>query len=110
MTGDLAEQVQDYLRLRRALGFKLRFPGVVLPQFVAYLHAAGADTITVDLAIAWAGLPQGVLPISLSHRLGAVREFAKYLQTIDPRPQVPPPTRACSPTPTSPPCCRLPGS
>lgn len=91
MTGDLAEQVQDYLRLRRALGFKLRFAGLVLPQFVDYVHAAGADTITVDLAVAWASLPQGVLPISLCHRLGAVRGCAKYLQTIDPRTQVPPP-------------------
>jgi hypothetical protein len=61
------------LNLRRALGFKLAFPGHVLPQFVTYLEAAGASTVTVELAIAWAGLPAGVQPISLAHRLGAVR-------------------------------------
>jgi integrase/recombinase XerD len=87
---DLAGHVQDYLRLRRALGFKLRFEGEALPQLVAYLTAAGAGTVTADLAIAWAGLPQGVKPISLAHRLGAARGFAKYLQTIDPTAQVPP--------------------
>ena len=87
---DLAGHVQDYLRLRRALGFKLTFEGHVLPQLVAYLTAAGASTVTTDLAIAWAGLPQGVKPISLAHRLGAARGFAKYLQTIDPTAQVPP--------------------
>src|SRR5680860_163369 len=87
---DLAGHVQDYLRLRRALGFKLRFEGQVLPQLVAYLTDAGSSTLTADLAIAWAGLPQGVKPISLAHRLGAVRGFAKYLQTIDPPTHLPP--------------------
>ena len=40
----LAGHVEDYLRLRRALGFKLERPGQVLPQFVAYLDAGGAQT------------------------------------------------------------------
>lgn len=86
----LADHVADYLKLRRALGFKLEFPGQVLPQLVAYLDDAGASTLTAELAIAWAGLPQGVLPISLAHRLGAARGFARYLQTIDPATEVPP--------------------
>jgi len=87
---DLTGHIQDYLRLRRALGFKLEFPGQVLPQFAAYLEAAGAPTITTELAISWAGLPSGVLPVSLAHRLGAVRGFARYLKTIDPATEVPP--------------------
>lgn len=49
---DLNSHLEDYLRLRRGLGFKLKFPGQVLPQFVAYLHAAGASTITAQSAIA----------------------------------------------------------
>lgn len=100
---DLAEHVQDYLRLRRALGFKLRFEGEALPQLVAYLTDAGVCTVTADLAIAWAGLPHGSKPISLAHRLGAARGFAKYLQTIDPTAQVPPsgiwPTHGPRPAP-----------
>lgn len=100
---DFASHARDYLRTRRALGFKLAFPGQVLPQFAAYLGAAGAPTLTVALAIAWAGLPQGVQPISLAHRLGAVRGFARYLQTIDPATEVPPcgiwPSTAPRPTP-----------
>lgn len=87
---DLLRHLDDYLRLRRALGFKLAFPGQVLPYLVAYVEAAGASTLTADLAIAWAALPQGVRPISLAHRLGAARGFAKYLRTIDPRTEVPP--------------------
>ncbi|MEA2589334.1 MAG: hypothetical protein QOH66_2261 [Actinomycetota bacterium] len=100
---DLARHLEDYLRTRRALGFKLVFPGQVLPQFVAYLEAAGASTISTDLAIAWAGLPGGVQPISLAHRLGAVRGFTRYLATIDPTTEVPPcgiwPSTARRPTP-----------
>lgn len=86
----LSGHVADYLRLRRALGFKLERPGALLPRFAAYLDAAGAQTITVDLAIGWARLPQGVQPIDWAHRLGAVRGFARYLHTIDPATEIPP--------------------
>lgn len=87
---DLQDHVAEYLRARRALGFKLAYPGLVLPQFASYLEAAGARTITVDLAVEFAGLPKGVTPIHLSHRLGAVRGFARYLKTIEPATEVPP--------------------
>jgi len=87
---DLDRHLQDYLRIRRALGFKLSAPGQLLQQFIGFLDTAGAGIITVELAIAWARLPQGVQPIALSHRLGAVRGFARYLQTIDPSTQIPP--------------------
>lgn len=87
---DLAHHVEDYLRLRRSLGFKLVREGQVLPQFVAWLQAAGATTLTADAAIAWAQLPQGVNPINWVHRLGSVRGFACYLRTIDPATEVPP--------------------
>jgi integrase/recombinase XerD len=82
--------LDEYLRLRRALGFKLKFAGQVLPGLVAYLDAAGAPVLTTELAIAWAGMPSGVKPISLAHRLGAARGFARYLRTIDPATEIPP--------------------
>lgn len=87
---ELRRHLEDYLRLRRALGFKLAFPGQVLPSLIGYLEAAGASTVTAELAIAWAGLPRGVLPITWAHRLGAARGFARYLKTIDPAAEVPP--------------------
>ena len=100
---DFHAHVRDYLRIRRALGFKLTFHGQVLPQFASYLQAAGASTLTVQLAVAWAGRPEGVKPISLAHRLGVVRGFARYLKTIDPATELPPsgiwPTSNPRPTP-----------
>jgi integrase/recombinase XerD len=87
---ELRRYLADYLRLRRALGFKLEFPGYVLPSLIGYLEEAGAATITAELAVSWAGLPRGVLPITWAHRLGAARGFARYLKTIDPATEIPP--------------------
>jgi integrase/recombinase XerD len=87
---ELAGHLADYLALRRALGFKLKREGDELPKLVAYLEAAGSATLTAELAIAWAGLPQQVQPIRWAHRLGSARGFARYLATIDPATEVPP--------------------
>ena len=87
---ELARHMADYLTLRRALGFTLEQEGRELPQLVAYLEAAGSATLTAELAIAWARLPQRVQPIRWAHRLGSARGFARYLATIDPATEVPP--------------------
>ena len=89
MTG-LAEHAEDYLRLRRALGYKLERAGCALPQLVGYLQAAGARTVTAELAIAWARLPEQAQPAHWAARLAIARGFAAYLQTIDPSTEVPP--------------------
>jgi integrase/recombinase XerD len=87
----LAAHLADYLTLRRSLGFKLGWQGADLAGLVAHLDAAGASTITTELAIAWAQLPQGVARLRWAHRLGAARGFARYLAAIDPATEVPPP-------------------
>ncbi|MCA1697532.1 MAG: tyrosine-type recombinase/integrase [Actinobacteria bacterium] len=86
----LGEHVNAYLRLRRALGFKLERHGQILPQLVAYLEAAGASTVSSDLAISWARLPAGAHPRHWAARLAIARGFAAYQQTIDPATEVPP--------------------
>jgi len=90
MTTVLHERAQEYLRLRRALGFRLRHEGYILPQFADYLEQHGAATITAGHAIAWAQLPQGVHPVTWTHRLSAVRGFATWLRTVDPATEIPP--------------------
>lgn len=87
----LAGQLDDYLRLRRGLGFQLGQHGSVLPGFVAYAAASGAETVTVELAVTWARLPVGIKPITADFRLSEVRGFARYLHAIDPAHEVPPP-------------------
>lgn len=86
----LADHVEDYLRLRRALGYKLERAGHVLPELVAFLEAAGSPTLTIDLAISFARLPANARPTHWAARLTVVRGFARYLQTVDPATEVPP--------------------
>lgn len=86
-----AEHVDDYLRLRRALGFKLTEHARLLPKFAVHLDAIGAAHITVDLALGWAVEP--IVPagsVVPAMRLLVVRGFARYMTGIDPRTQVPP--------------------
>jgi integrase/recombinase XerD len=87
----LQQHADEYLRLRRALGFKLTEHGQILPQLVSYLEAADQTTVKSELAIAWARLPQGVQPIQWAHRLSVARGFASYMKTIDAQTEVPPP-------------------
>ena len=86
----LRDALEDYLMLRRALGFKLASAARLLGQFVSYLEARGASTVTTSDALAWATLPAGASPAWQAIRLGVVRGFAAYLHGIDPSVQVPP--------------------
>jgi integrase len=86
----LSGHAADYLELRRALGFKLAKEGRLLPDFAAFAEAAGADTVTIDLAVRWAVRPDGTSPVWAAQRLSMVRGFARYLHTVDPAAQVPP--------------------
>lgn len=83
--------VEDYLTLRRGLGFTVKGTRPLLADFVAFLDRTGAEVVSTDLAVAWATAPAGVDPIWWRQRLGTVREFARYLATIDPRTEIPSP-------------------
>jgi len=86
----LRAALEDYLSLRRALGFKLSSAGRLLSQFVDHLEERGIDTITTDDALAWASLPVGASPHWRRIRLSAVRGFAAYLHGLDHSVMVPP--------------------
>ena len=86
----LRDALDDYLALRRALGFRLATAGRLLGQFVSWLEARGASTITTEDALAWATLPAGASLAWQAIRLAAVRGFTAYLHGTDPSVQVPP--------------------
>lgn len=87
----LGRHVEDYLRLRRALGFKLEREGKLLAQLVSYVEAGGGATLTSELVIRWARQPVTAHSNQWAKRLGVARKFAIYLHTIDPATKVPPP-------------------
>jgi len=87
----LRGRLEEYLALRRALGFKLIRAARLLPDFVASLEHHHAPTLTTALALAWAQQPPAGPPAWWAERLSLVRGFARYLQALDARTEVPPP-------------------
>jgi integrase len=87
----LATALDDYLALRRSLGYKLERPGELLGDFVAHLDQMGAEHITVELALDWAMRAANPDSSWRAQRLGMVRCFARYLHAMDPKHEVPPP-------------------
>ncbi|MBE7420469.1 MAG: tyrosine-type recombinase/integrase [Burkholderiaceae bacterium] len=86
----LRQALVDYLSLRRSLGYQLRRPEKLLHQFLDFLDAAGAQTITTELALAWACQPKNGGENWWGYRLSAVRVFAAYVHAEDASAEVPP--------------------
>ena len=99
----LYDALTEYLATRRALGTQLRWPESSLRSFIHFLQAEGAESITTELAVRWACMPEGVQRATHARRLAIVRAFAVYLQMREPRTQVPPqgllPARHLRPAP-----------
>jgi len=85
---ELQTALQEYLNIRRQLGFKLRDEGSILPKFVLFVEQEGASFITRDLALRWAMQPKDVLPARWADRLRMVRLFAQYQSAADPRTEI----------------------
>jgi len=87
----LEQQAADYLRIRRALGFKLERAEKLLAQYLAYLDTTGQDRVSVENALDWARLPAGGASGSWwAQRLSVVRCLATYLHALDPAHEIPP--------------------
>jgi integrase/recombinase XerD len=86
----LRQAVQDYIEMRRGLGFKLQEAGRGLIDFVTFLEVNDTPYITTELALAWAQRPSHAQPSHWARRLGYVRGFARHRAAADPRTQIPP--------------------
>src|SRR4051812_27864031 len=86
----LQQGAEDYLRLRRSLGFKLKRPCRFIRDFVIWLEHRGERRITTALALTWATQPEHLQQVEWSARLSAVRGFARYWCAIDPTTEIPP--------------------
>ena len=87
----LSGQAGDYLRLRRTLGHNLDQAHRLLPDFVTYLDAIGAETVTVEAALAWAQRPDADPATSVwARRMTVARGFARHMTGVDPNTEIPP--------------------
>ena len=85
----MREALQNYLDMRRALGFKLSNAGPALSDFVSFLQRKRTACISIPLALKWAQKPD-VQPATWANRLAMVRGFARYRSATDPRTEIPP--------------------
>lgn len=86
----LREAIEEYLALRRSLGFKLRQTTAGLTEFAAFMEQRAAPYITTALALEWAMQPGNNQPSAWAQRLGFVRVFARHWRASDPRTEIPP--------------------
>jgi integrase/recombinase XerD len=86
----LNQAVNDYLALRRGLGFKLPDYGACLRKFVSFLKENGSSRITNKLAVEYATQCQDQKPVTQARTLGIIRGFARYRIGADPETEIPP--------------------
>jgi len=85
---DLAE---EYLAVRRQLGYLLKTEGAELLRFARYADQSGhRGPITIELAVRWAKLPEHADALYWARRLDIVRRFAKARAVADPETEIPP--------------------
>ena len=87
---ELRQALEDYIAVRRSLGFDLRLPARSLRNFVSFVEANEATYITRELAVRWAKQPDSAQPATWAWHLGMVRRFASWRSATDPRTEVPP--------------------
>jgi integrase len=85
----LREALQEYVDLRRGLGYKMRDEGQLLPRFVSFMEEHCAVHISVRLALEWAQ-SASVQPAEWARRLCFVRGFARHRSATDSLTEVPP--------------------
>lgn len=83
-------KVDEYLSLRRALGYRLERLEETLRELVRFLKRRRAERITTRLALEFATLKPALAAKTKSSRLSAVRGFARFQLGDDPKAEVPP--------------------
>lgn len=88
----LRVRAEEYLAMRRALGFRLTTQGRHLMSFVRFCEERCAAHVTADLALEWATRTSRGSgdEVYQARRLDVVRIFARHLRALDPATEVPP--------------------
>lgn len=84
MTLDLHTAALDYLRHRRARGYRLANYDYLIAGFLNRLDAHGTTTITVSDAVAFAQEPTGSTLRWHAQRLAVISNLATYVHSLDP--------------------------
>ena len=77
----LQTALDEYLQVRRALGYKLKDDERLLRQFVEHVEGSEKTTVTAEGALAWATMPPGTRPQWWGRRL-AIRSCYALLGSV----------------------------
>lgn len=88
---ELRDAMDQYLALRRSLGYKLCNVEWVLRRFLDFLEQEGGTHITTELVLRWTQQPNRAQLSTWAARLAIVRSFAAWYQTTNPRTEIPHP-------------------
>jgi integrase len=90
MSESYIAQVEEYLALRRGLGWRLVGQGALLLDLGRFLEGiAHRGPLTQEVALRWAQAPRSKDPDQTARRLGAIRGFLRHRAGFDPRNEVP---------------------
>ena len=87
---ELREAIEEYLALRRSLGFELLKVEDTLQSFVAFAESENASHLTIDLALRWVKLSTAKEAATLADRFHIIRRFAIWRSGTDVRTEIPP--------------------
>jgi integrase/recombinase XerD len=86
----LKVMAQEYLSLRRSLGFKMIDTEYVLRWFLTFMQSEHETHIKTETLLRWVHASESVsLPVR-SARFAVVRKFAQYVHALDSEHEVPP--------------------
>jgi hypothetical protein len=86
----LSHAAEDYVTLRRSFGHDLAEAHRLLPGFFEYLDSIGAQTVSIEAALAWAQEPGGDPSTGVwPRRMTVARGFARHIAGVDPETQAP---------------------
>lgn len=86
----LQNHLSEYVATRRAMGTRLEEPAKSLVQFVKFLARRNARFITTALALEWSQQSRDVQRATWARKLSMVRQFARWMNVVDSRHEVPP--------------------
>lgn len=86
----LSQELDQYLQIRRSLGYKLSTEERILRRFVGFARQSRASHITSELFLRWQKQFGHARQDTWGHRLSVVRIFARWLHGLDSRHEVPP--------------------
>lgn len=86
----LSMELQHYLEIRRSLGYNLSTTERILKRFVSFLETKNEHHITTDMFLQWKHVFGKASQNTWNRRLGMVRLFASWLNSLDPLHEIPP--------------------